>query len=172
LKRLLPGAVAIAVFILPPAAFASKFVFNSPGAGYDILSASICSRNIASGGTSDSLADLLNTATDGHRNNADNLADNSSDSTSTDYLAGLNGLGPDRGGLHNINLFNTNSDKAGNGGSTPTTFGFEPEFIYSNDGTSPANVAAPSVPEPMSMLLLGSGLAGLYVRRRRQKNSA
>ena len=165
MKKLLPFAASIALFILPPTAFASKFAFNSPvaahssdslTASHEIVSASICSLNIANrGGTDELLTNLLN------------------NSTPRDWDAGNNSNANEaRGGLDNIKLFETSLNTVSNGGSPASTFGFKSKSIYLDDETHLAFVAAPSVPEPMSMLLLGSGLAGLYVRRRRQKNSA
>ena len=175
MKKLLPFAFAIGLFIVPPTAFASKFAFNSPipvnstdglTAGPDILSASICSRDIARGRTNELLEDLLNSSTD----RPGGEPNNSNDSTTADYFDGINGLGPDGGDLNKIDLFETNFNKADNAATTGLIF--EPESIYNNEETHLAFVAVPSVPEPMSVLLLGSGLAGLYVRRRRRKNSA
>ena len=176
MKRLLPFASVIALILLPATAFASKFAFTANSsdsftAEHDIIMASICSRDISRRGTNELLADLLNNST-GSRGDANSLASNANASTIVDYFAGINELGPARGGLNNINLFQTNLNAVGNSGSIPTSFGAPPEFIDTQDEISPAFVAVPSVPEPMSVLLLGSGLAGLYVRRRRQKNSA
>jgi hypothetical protein len=49
-------------------------------------------------------------------------------------------------------------------------FGFDPDCHFWNNGIVFSYETA-NVPEPMSMILLGSGLAGLYWRRRRQQRS-
>jgi PEP-CTERM motif len=49
-------------------------------------------------------------------------------------------------------------------------FGFDPDCHFWNNGIV-FQYETESVPEPMSMILLGSGLAGLYVRRRRKQSS-
>ena len=52
-------------------------------------------------------------------------------------------------------------------------FGFDPDCHFWNDGIAFAFTTTPNtVPEPTTMLLLGSGLAGLYYRRKRQQQKA
>ena len=52
-------------------------------------------------------------------------------------------------------------------------FGFDPDCHFWNDGIAFTFTTTPNtVPEPTTMLLLGSGLAGMYYRRKRQQQKA
>jgi hypothetical protein len=50
-------------------------------------------------------------------------------------------------------------------------FGFDPDCHFWNDGISFSFTTAPTAtPEPTTMLLLGTGLAGMYYRRKRRQS--
>jgi hypothetical protein len=51
-------------------------------------------------------------------------------------------------------------------------FGFDPDCHFWNNGITFNIVTAVPTPEPVSMVLLGTGLAGLYIKKRRRRNAA
>lgn len=52
-------------------------------------------------------------------------------------------------------------------------FGFDPDCHFWNDGISFSFTTAPTAtPEPATLALLGTGLAGMYYRRKRQQQKA
>lgn len=56
-----------------------------------------------------------------------------------------------------------------NGGDM--AFGLDPDCHFWNNGITFSFTTCPNVPEPTTIALLGTGLAGLYYRRRRQKKA-
>ena len=50
-------------------------------------------------------------------------------------------------------------------------FGFDPDCHFWNNGIKLEFTTADTIPEPTTMVLLGSGIAGLYLKRRRRKLS-
>jgi hypothetical protein len=172
-------------------AYTWKLTGLSIPAGQSIISASITFKDIANWDTSTNklFVHLLNTA---NISGINSVTDSFDDTTISDYFNGANSLGPALG-VDNIKLFESSFNMVGQGGYVAhdytynltaaqlvtlatfinangnIAFGFDPDCHYWNNGMTFTFVTS-AVPEPVSMLLLGTGLAGLYVRRRRQQN--
>src|SRR4030095_454724 len=157
-------------------------------AGQTILSASITFKNIANWDTNANrvFVHLLNTA---NNNGIASIVDNANDSSISAYFGGSNSLGPALG-VDNIKLFERSFNMVGQGGyvaqnytynldaaqlaklaafiasNNNIAFGFDPDCHYWNNGIVFTVVPGPWIPEPVSMVLLGTGLAGIYVSRR------
>jgi len=169
LRKPLLFAAGLALFTLPAHTFASPFTFgpsaraantyNTSDSIYTDASDSICSKNIANWDTNADKQVLQRRDTVNTGGTA-NVTENPSDSTITEYFNGTNGLGPTLG----VNYIDTvQVAQLVNPYIDPNGKRFNPDKPNSPD----TNAVAP-VPEPVSMLLLGTGLTGLYLRRRQQ----
>jgi len=172
-------------------AYTWKLTGLSIPTGQSIISASITFKDIANWDTNTNklFVHLLNTA---NNSGIASVTDSSDDTTISDYFSGANSLGPTFG-VDNIKLFESSFNMVGQGGYVAhdytfnftaaqsaklaafisangnIAFGFDPDCHYWNNGMTFTYATSP-VPEPISMLLLGTGLTGLYLRRRRQQN--
>jgi hypothetical protein len=162
-------------------------------AGQTIVSAQICFKDIANWDTNANklFVHLLNTA---NNSGIASVVDNPNDATISDYFGGANTLGPTFG-ADNIKLFEGSFNMVGQSGyiaqnytynftaaqlatlaayinaGNNIAFGFDPDCHYWNNGiTFTFTTAVVQTPEPVSMVLLGTGLAGLYIRRRRRQS--
>ncbi|HEY6803425.1 MAG TPA: PEP-CTERM sorting domain-containing protein [Pyrinomonadaceae bacterium] len=163
-------------------------------AGQTIVSAQICFKDIANWDTNANkiFVHLLNTA---NNSGIGTVVDDPNDNVMSDYFAGANSLGPSGLGTDNIKLFDASFNMVGQSGyvaqnytynftaaqlatlaafinaGNNIAFGFDPDCHYWNNGiTFTFTTAVVQTPEPVSMVLLGTGLAGLYIRRRRRQN--
>jgi hypothetical protein len=97
------------------------------------------------------------------------LAQHSFPTTGSDWVINLADVGP-----NHVNMLNILAAYIANGNNF--AFGFDPDCHFFNDGIvfklTTTNNPPASVPEPTTMTLLGTGLASLYYRRRRQRQKA
>jgi hypothetical protein len=97
------------------------------------------------------------------------LAQRSFGTTGTDWVIDLADVGP-----NHVNMLNILAAYIANGNNF--AFGMDPDCHFFNDGITfqltTTNNPPASVPEPTTMTLLGTGLAGLYYRRRRKQQKA